>query len=206
MVITYPPASPQNPVTAAGPLMTLDANVNIVKALSWQGNLQPAGIQIGANIGLTNLYDRRGRVTCSRATSSSDGSVLTPPAVSIPVRFRVLQVMVHSPRRQWQFIFDVAERLSREQIALVPGRRPIYALRDLCVYSPLLAILDYLTAPTITSTWPPIPSCLPPIVSGQFPLPQTVDDFDRPSDPWEMFSRQGFGCGWQARLRLSRCR
>ncbi len=164
-----------------------DTSGNIVKALSWQGNLQPAGIQLGANIGLTNLYDRRGRVTCSRATRSSDGSVMTHLRYQYDADNNVqVRQFVHRNGKADNLSFDAAERLSREQISTVPlaGGQFATPLYDL-TYNYNSRGLDYLTSTEIATNLAPNSLVFATNWSGQdnFLLPQTVDDFDRQADP-----------------------
>ena len=159
-----------------------DSNGNIIKATSWQGNVEPKTVQLGSAINIANQYDLRGRLVASRVTQAGTGTVLVHMRYQLDAANNLLvREFLHRGGKADSFFYDAGERLSRAQIGSEPITGSTWAVplfdRN---YNYHAAGLDYLTS-TFSSN---LTESLPPFATNwtahdDFLLPSVVDGFDR---------------------------
>lgn len=159
-----------------------DANGNIVSVSSWQGNLQPKAIQLGANIQIINQFDVRGRLTATRATRTSDNAVLIHMRYQYDAANNLTErQFLHRSGKADQFAYDTGERLSQAEIATIPlqansATTPIINRN----YNYNLGGEDYLTSTSDSDLTTNIPIFATNWTShDSFLLPEVVDAFNR---------------------------
>jgi len=159
-----------------------DAHGNIISASSWQGNVQPKVVQLGATMQVVNTYDVRGRVTGRRVTRLGDGAVL------VHLRYQYdgannqqIRQFLHRNGKADNLFYDSGERLSEARVGTVPllptGFTPPLYDRT---YNYEPSGLDYLASTVTTNLTPDIPSFATNWTSHDaFLLPAVVDGFNR---------------------------
>ncbi|HAV65602.1 MAG TPA: hypothetical protein DCY13_24905, partial [Verrucomicrobiales bacterium] len=97
-----------------------DANGTIVRARSWQGNMQPREIDIGAAMEMLCQYDERGRVTATRVARKSDGEVLAHFRFQYDAANNLeIREWVHRGGKADVFTYDAGERVERARIGML---------------------------------------------------------------------------------------
>jgi RHS repeat-associated protein len=159
-----------------------DANGNIIKTVSWQGNKQPKMVQLGTTMQVVNTYDVRGRVTGRRVARLSDGAVLAHLRYQYDgANNQQIRQFVHRNGKADNLFYDTGERLSEARVGTVPITPSGFAppLYDR-FYNYHLSGLDYLTSTTTTNLTPNIPVFATNWPSHDaFLLPVIVDDYNR---------------------------
>jgi RHS repeat-associated protein len=164
-----------------------DGNGNIISATSWQGNKEPKVVQLGATIQIVNTYDSRGRVTGSRATRLSDGSVLTHLRYKYDAADnQLIRQFVHREGKADGFSYDAGERVSQAQIGEIPLSAGSFTLPlSSKTYNYHLGGFDYLTSTTFSN----LSASAPPFATNwtahdDFLRPTVIDGFTNgPADP-----------------------
>ncbi|HLH54228.1 MAG TPA: RHS repeat-associated core domain-containing protein, partial [Verrucomicrobiae bacterium] len=159
-----------------------EPNGNIIKALSWHGNNEPASVQLGAAMTITNTFDKRGRLVGSIVVRQTDGAVLTHMRYQYDLANNLqIRQFVHRGGRADVFDYDAGERITHAQIGVLvtnaSGSGPDLFTRN---YSYHANGLDYLTGSLLSG-----PLANPPVFATNwtahdgFLLPGTVDGFSR---------------------------
>jgi RHS repeat-associated protein len=159
---------------------------SIIRVTAWQGNEQPATIELGANVIVQNRYDARGRLTATRAVRADDEAVL------MHLRFGhdaannlVTRQFLHRGGLLDAFAYDAGERVEQAWV----GARPTAELETatpyyLRTYEYDAAGLDYLTAVSTTPLGVAPPFAASWTDHDAFLLPGRVDGHQRaPADP-----------------------
>jgi len=165
-----------------------DAGGLIYRVTDWTGIRQPSRISIGSSIRAVQNFDRRGRLTGTRYTRTSDGSVLAHLRYQYDAaNNREIVQYLHRAGKADRFTYDNGERVQEASFGVLPlsagGFTPPEFIRN---YGYSSDGLDVLVSSHLSG---PLGARAPPFAQSwsahdRFLLPVRVNDFDRgPADP-----------------------